>query len=367
MNAHQPIGLRRVLVLGGAGYIGSHAVLALDAAGYRVSVLDNLSTGFRSAVPSHVPFIEGDIGDTRLLDAVLKDGKYDAIMHFAASLIVPESVSEPLKYYHNNTAKSLGVIAAAVKAGVRNIVFSSTAAVYGNPDAVPIPETANTNPINPYGASKLMIERILADAAIAHPLRYSVLRYFNVAGADPAGRAGQSTDGATHLVKVISEHLMGRRPEVMVFGTDFDTADGTGVRDYIHVSDLADLHVRALDRLLKGGSNLVANCGYGHGFSVRQVIEAAERVSGRKVVVREAPRRQGDPAELVADSSLAKAEFGWTPRFDDLEAIVRDALRWEEKLAVEATAKADADTRPIMVPAGPAARPQPAGRAMAGS
>ena len=348
MNAHQPIGSRRVLVLGGAGYIGSHAVLALDAAGYRVSVLDNLSTGFRSAVPANVPFYEGDIGDTAFLDAVLKTGKFDAIMHFAASLIVPESVSDPLKYYHNNTSKSLGVITAAVKAGVRNIVFSSTAAVYGNPDVIPIVETADTKPINPYGASKLMIERILADASIAHPLRYSVLRYFNVAGADPAGRAGQSTAGATHLVKVIAEHLMGRRDEVMVFGTDFATPDGTGVRDYIHVSDLADLHVLALDRLMKGGGNLVANCGYGHGFSVREVIEAAERVSGRKVAVREAARRDGDPAELVADSSLAKAEFGWAPRFDDLDTIVRDALRWEEKLAKEAASKASDGERPAL-------------------
>ena len=335
MNAFHSAIPRRVLVLGGAGYIGSHAVLALDAAGYRVSVLDNLSTGFRSAVPPHLDFHEGDIGDTAFLAGVLKTGRFDAIMHFAASLIVPESVSNPLKYYHNNTAKSVGVIAAAVEAAVPHIVFSSTAAVYGVPDHVPIAEDAATRPINPYGSSKLMIERILADAAAAHPLHYAVLRYFNVAGADPAGRAGQSTAGATHLIKVVAEHLMGERAAVDVFGSDFETPDGTGVRDYIHVSDLADLHVSALDHLIKGGESIIANCGYGHGFSVREVIDAAERVSGARVKVRQAPRRAGDPAELIADSTLAQKLFGWSPRFDDLETIIRHALQWEERCAAK--------------------------------
>lgn len=357
MTVHQAIRSRHVLVLGGAGYIGSHAILALDAAGYRVSVLDNLSTGFRSAVPSHMAFYNGDIGDTEFLTAVLQRGRFDAIMHFAASLIVPESVADPLKYYHNNTAKSVGVVAAAVAAGVPNIVFSSTAAVYGVPDQVPIKESAPKNPINPYGSSKLMIERILADTAAAQPIKYAALRYFNVAGADPEGRAGQSTAGATHLVKVVAEYITGLRSAVDVFGTDFDTPDGTGVRDYIHVSDLADLHVQALGHLLSGGDNLIANCGYGHGFSVRDVIKAAERVSGRRINVREGPRRPGDPAELIADTSLIKTLFGWTARFDNLETIIRHALRWEQKGAAKKVLETVPRTeKPIMFPK-PAAEP----------
>lgn len=321
---------RRVLVLGGAGYIGSHTVLALRQASCDVVVLDNLSTGFRSAVPEGVRFHEGDIGDRAFLKSILEGGQFDAIVHFAASLIVPESVENPLKYYHNNTCNSVGVIEEAVDAGVRYVVFSSTAAVYGITDQIPIAESAPTRPINPYGASKAMIERILADTAAASDLRFAALRYFNVAGADPEGRAGQSTPGATHLIKVVAEHLVGRRPEVAVFGADFDTRDGTGVRDYIHVSDLADLHVLALAHLLSGGDNLIANCGYGRGFSVREVILAAERVSGRPVRVVESARRAGDPAELVADACLIQAQFGWRPRFDHLETIIDHALRWEE-------------------------------------
>jgi len=333
MNTHAAIARRRVLVLGGAGYIGSHAVLALEAAGYQVTVMDNLSTGLRSAVPSHITFHEADIGDRDYLATVLRKGRFDAIMHFAASLIVPESVADPLKYYHNNTGKSIGVVAAAVEAGVPHLVFSSTAAVYGVPDRVPIVESAETLPINPYGASKLMIEQVLADTAKAHPLSFSVLRYFNVAGADPDGRAGQSTAGATHLIKVVAEHLMGKRAKVDVYGSDFDTPDGTGVRDYIHVSDLADLHVEALNHLVGGGENLTANCGYGHGFSVLEVVRAAEQVSGRRVNVKKAPRRAGDPAELVADASLIRDKFDWVPRFDDLKTIIGHALAWERNRA----------------------------------
>jgi UDP-glucose 4-epimerase len=307
----------------------------LDAAGYRVSVLDNLSTGFRSLVPARAEFHEGDIKDGRRLARVLQGSKYDAIMDFAGSLIVPESVIDPLTYYQNNTANSVTVLRAAVAAGVAHFIFSSTAAVYGIPDFVPIAENATTRPINPYGASKLMIERILADTALAHPLRFVALRYFNVAGADPAGRAGQSSLRSTHLIKVIVEHLTGRRDTVDVFGNDFDTRDGTGVRDYIHVSDLADLHVRALEHLLHGGENLTANCGYGHGFSVQEVIAAAQRVSQRPIKVRYCLRRDGDPDTLVADSSLIGRQFDWRPRFDDLEVIIRHALAWEEKLATE--------------------------------
>lgn len=334
MTLRGPVGGGKVLVLGGAGYIGSHAVLALLAADYQVEVLDNLSTGFRSAVPPQAQFHHADIKDEAFLARILDYGRFDAIMHFAASLIVPESVADPLKYYQNNTGNSIGVIKAAVTAKVPHIVFSSTAAVYGVPDVIPITEQAEPRPVNPYGASKLMIERILADASAALPMRFAALRYFNVAGADPDGRAGQSTAGATHLIKIVAEHLTGSRDRVQIFGTDFDTPDGSGVRDYIHVTDLADLHVRALDYLRSGGENLVANCGYGHGFSVREVIRAAEKVSGKRVSVEEAPRRAGDPAELVADASLARRILEWKPRFDDLEVIIDHALRWEEKCAV---------------------------------
>jgi UDP-glucose 4-epimerase len=320
-------------VLGGAGYIGSHTVLALQEAGYAVSVVDNLSTGYRSAVPTSADFHEGDLKDGYLLSRLLQGNQFCAIINFAGSLIVPESVADPLRYYQNNTANNVTVLKAAVSAGVANFIFSSTAAVYGIPDEVPISESACTRPINPYGASKLMIERILTDTAVAHPLRFVALRYFNVAGADPAVRAGQCTPRSTHLIKAIVEHLTGRRDVVDVFGSDFDTPDGTGVRDYIHVSDLADLHVRALDHLLRGGDSLIANCGYGHGFSVHEVIEAAQRVSERTIKVNHCGRRDGDPATLVADSSLISRLFEWQPRFDHLETIIRHALVWEEKMA----------------------------------
>lgn len=322
-----------VLVTGGAGYIGAHTVLALLDSGYHVTVLDDLSTGIRAAVPSSARFHQGDVGDAALLSGLFGGERFDAIVHFAGSLIVSESVRDPLAYYGNNSCKTRILLAEALKAGIDKLVFSSSAAVYGTPESVPIPETAPTVPINPYGASKLMIEWMLRDARTAHGLRYAALRYFNVAGADPQMRAGQSNDYGTHLVKVTAEHLAGTRPMLEIFGTDYDTPDGTCVRDYIHVSDLADLHVMALHRLMDGGDSLAINCGYGHGFSVREVLDVAARVGKRPLDVREAPRRPGDPAELVADTRRLHDSFDWTPRFDDLETIVRHALEWEWKLA----------------------------------
>ncbi len=332
MNASNSKTHSRVLVVGGAGYIGSHAILALDEAGYEVSVLDNLSTGFRSAVPVHMTFHMGDAGDRELLNKVLKGDRIDAIMHFAGSIVVAESVADPLKYYRNNTAVTCALIESAIRCDVRHLVFSSTAAVYGLPREVPIRESAATVPINPYGSSKLMSEWMLRDTAAVHPLTYAALRYFNVAGADPLGRAGQSTAGATHLVKVAAEYLAGRSDEVRIFGTDYDTPDGTAVRDYIHVSDLADAHVLALDRMVAGGDSLIANCGYGHGFSVREMLAAASRLAGRAIVTRTAPRRAGDPPILVADCQRIKAELGWKPRFDNLDLIIGDALKWESRV-----------------------------------
>ena len=331
MNALFAPVARRVLVTGGAGYIGSHAILALDRAGYEVVVLDNLSTGFRSAVPPKMRFYEGDIGDGALIDHIIAAEQIEAIMHFAGSIIVPESVADPLKYYDNNTGRTRTLIEAAVRGQVRHFVFSSTAAVYGMPPKVPIAESSPTLPINPYGSSKLVTEWMLRDTAVAHGLTYAALRYFNVAGADPDGRAGQSTIGATHLIKIVAEYLTGQRDEVAIFGTDYPTPDGTAVRDYIHVSDLADAHVLALDRLVRGGASLTANCGYGQGYSVRQVIDAAARVAGRPIRTREAPRRAGDPPELVADSALIKAELGWSPRLDDLDTIIAHAIAWEAR------------------------------------
>ena len=323
-----------VLVTGGAGYIGSHAVLALTDAGWPVAVIDDLSTGFRWAVPDGVPFYHGDIEDLSLLARIFAAEGTRAVMHFAGSIIVPESVSDPLKYYHNNTAKSRGLIAAAVAAGVPHILFSSTAAVYGIPERSPVAEDAPTRPINPYGMSKLMTETMLADTARAHRLNYGALRYFNVAGADPQGRSGQSTAGATHLIKVAVEAALGKRDHVSVFGTDYATPDGTGVRDYIHVSDLAAAHVLALEALIaEPGRSLTMNCGYGRGFSVLEVLDAVDRVTGLKIERRMEPRRPGDPDALIADNRRIRATVPWVPRRAELDTIVADALAWERKLA----------------------------------
>lgn len=322
-----------VLVTGGAGYIGSHAVLALQDAGYPVAVIDNLVTGFRFAVPEGVPFYEGDIEDNALLRRIFAEQGTRAVMHFAGSVVVPESVSNPLKYYHNNTAKSRSLIAAVVEAGIGHFIFSSTAATYGTAEVSPVTEDAPQRPINPYGMSKLMTEAMLADVANAHPLNYCALRYFNVAGADPQGRTGQSTAGATHLIKVAVEAALGKRASVGVFGTDFDTPDGTGVRDYIHVSDLAAAHVHALEALIGNPQqSLQMNCGYGRGFSVLEVLDAVDRVSNRRVVREMQGRRDGDLASLVSDNSRIKATLPWTPRYADLDTIVSHALAWERKL-----------------------------------
>jgi UDP-glucose 4-epimerase len=323
-----------VLVTGGAGYIGSHAVLALRDRGWPAAVIDDLSTGFRIAVPEDVPFYQGDIEDAALLARICDEQGTRAIMHFAGSIIVPESVENPLKYYRNNTAKSRALIEVAVNAGVPHFIFSSTAATYGIPDASPVTEDSPQRPINPYGWSKLMTERMLADTAAAHPLNYCALRYFNVAGADPQARSGQSTAGATHLIKVAVEAALGKRESVAVFGTDYATPDGTGVRDYIHVSDLAEAHVLALQALIADPArSLTMNCGYGRGFSVLEVLDAVDRVTNLKLERVLAPRRAGDPDSLVSDPSRIKQTLPWQPRHADLDTIVTHALAWERKLA----------------------------------
>ena len=322
-----------LLVTGGAGYVGSHAVLAFREAGYPVVVLDDLSTGVRSAVPSDAVFIEGDAGDAGTVEAVIAEHGIGAVVHFAGSVVVPESVANPLAYYRNNSVASTNLVRACVERGVRRFVFSSSAAVYGIPAAVPVAENAPTGPINPYGSSKLVTEWMLRDAAAAHDLRYAALRYFNVAGADPRGRTGQSTRNATHLVKVACEAAAGARDGITIFGTDYDTPDGTCVRDYIHVSDLAAVHVAALRDLEAGGASRVLNCGYGHGFSVREVLEAVASEAGAPLAVRDGPRRPGDPPALVSDVSRLRRTLGWEPRHDDLGFIVRTALAWERRLA----------------------------------
>ena len=323
-----------VLVTGGAGYIGSHAVLALRDAGWPVAVIDNLSTGFTFAVPDDVPLYEGDIADADLLARIFAEQGTRAIMHFAGSIIVPESVEDPLKYYSNNTVKSRALMEAAVAAGVPHFIFSSTAATYGVPEVSPVTEDSPKQPINPYGWSKLMTEQMLADTAFAHPMNYCALRYFNVAGADPKGRSGQSTAGATHLIKVAVEAALGKRDSVAVFGTDYDTPDGTGVRDYIHVSDLAAAHVLALEALLANPkASMTMNCGYGRGFSVMEVLDAVDRVTNMTIERKLAPRRAGDPASLVSDPSRIKRTLPWKPAHADLDTIVQHALSWERKLA----------------------------------
>lgn len=321
-----------VLVTGGAGYIGSHMVWGLLDRGESVVVLDRLSTGFDWAVAPEAKLVVGDIADDDLLDRLIAEHDIESIIHFAGSIIVPESVADPLGYYLNNTVKSRALIASAVRNGVKQFVFSSTAAVYGDPDEIPVSEEAQLRPLSPYGTSKLMTEIMLADVAKAHDFRYVALRYFNVAGADPRGRAGQSTRGATHLIKVACEAALGKRAGISVFGTDYDTPDGTAVRDYIHVSDLISAHIGALDHLRTGAPSLVANCGYSRGFSVLDVLRAVESVAGRKLTVDYAPRRAGDSPKVVAKSDRVRQVLGWQPQWDDLDTIVAHALAWEDSL-----------------------------------
>jgi UDP-glucose 4-epimerase len=320
-----------ILVTGGAGYIGSHVVRQLGEANERVVVLDNLSTGFRSAV-THGTLVVGDTGDPALVARLLREHDVDTIMHFAAHTIVPESVAEPLKYYGNNTCASHSLLVCGAHHGVAHVVFSSTAAVYGIPADGQADEDSPTAPINPYGSSKLMTEWMLRDLASASKLRYVTLRYFNVAGSDPGGRIGQSTRKATLLTKVACEAAAGKRSHVSIFGTDYATPDGTGIRDYIHVEDLATAHMQALRYLRAGGCSVVLNCGYGHGYSVREVLAAVEQVHGRPLVVREEPRRPGDPPVLVASANRIRSVFAWQPQYDDLQQIVRTSLNWEKHL-----------------------------------
>ncbi len=321
-----------ILVTGGAGYIGSHMVHALVAAGENVVVLDNLSTGFQWAVAGGVPLVNGETGDQVLVGRLISENHVTAIIHFAASIVVPDSVADPLGYYRNNTVNSRSLIECAIKGGVKQFIFSSTAAVYGNPNIVPIGEDDPVAPMSPYGSSKLMTEIMLRDAGIAHGLDYVILRYFNVAGADPQLRTGQSTKGATHLIKVAVETALGKRAKMDVFGTDYPTPDGTCIRDYIHVTDLVRAHSDALAYLRAGGTPVTLNCGYGHGFSVLEVIDTVKRVSGVDFRVDHAAARPGDPAQIVAKSDRIRALLGWQPQFDELGTIVGHALAWERKL-----------------------------------
>lgn len=320
----------KVLVTGGAGYIGSHVARQLAEAGYDVVVFDNLSTGHAWAV-SEAELVVGDLADPEALEALFSGHRFEAVLHFAAHIIVPESVADPLKYYSNNTRNTLNLLTAMSRHGVDRIVFSSTAAVYGMPDEQMLTEEMPLAPINPYGASKMMSERMIMDLAAASPLRYTILRYFNVAGADPRGRMGQATPEATHLIKVACECATGARDGMAVFGTDYETRDGTCVRDYIHVEDLASAHVQALEHMNAGGDSEVLNCGYGRGFTVREVIDVVKRLSGVDFPVEEAGRRAGDPEALMADNRRIRRVLGWQPAFDDLETIVQTALDWERR------------------------------------
>lgn len=321
-----------VLVTGGAGYIGSHMVWELLDHGEEVVVIDRLSTGFDWAVPDAAELIVGDIGDQDLVERIIEEKGVDSIIHFAGSIIVPESVADPLGYYLNNTVKSRALIESAVRKGVKHFIFSSTAAVYGTPEECPVSENAQLRPESPYGSSKLMTEIMLRDTAAAHDFRYTALRYFNVSGADPKMRTGQSTKGATHLIKVACETATGKRPFMEVYGTDYPTRDGTCERDFIHVSDLVNAHYLALQRLRDGGESMVANCGYGRGLTVLEVIDAVKRGSGIDFEVVMSGRRPGDPVSIVARPDLCKAELGWVPRYNDLELIISHALEWEKQL-----------------------------------
>lgn len=323
-----------ILVTGGAGYIGSHVVRQLGERGENVVILDNLSTGFRNAV-LHGTLVEGDTGDMALVASLLEQHQIDTVMHFAAHTIVPESVSNPLKYYRNNTANTRNLLECCQNAGVKHFVFSSTAAVYGEPADPNITENSPTQPINPYGMSKLMSEIMLRDLAAACPMRHVILRYFNVAGCDPQGRIGQSTAKATLLTKVAVEAAVGKRSQVSIFGTDYPTPDGTGIRDYIHVEDLASAHLRALDYLRKGGDSITLNAGYGHGYSVREVLDMVGKVNGKPLTIVEEGRRAGDPAALIAIAGKIRQVLGWQPEYDNLEEIVRSALQWERKLSAK--------------------------------
>ncbi len=323
-----------MLITGGAGYIGSHTVLACHAAAQPVVVLDNLSTGRRSLVPGDVPFYEGDVGDPKMLARIFGEHRITAVIHFAGDIVVPESVAAPLTYYHNNTCKTRLLLQSCVDHGIKRFVFSSTAAVYGQPSEIPVNEDAPTRPASPYGTSKLMVEWMLRDVAVAHDLRYVALRYFNVAGSDPQGRSGQATPNATHLIKVACEAAVGKREKAQIFGDDYDTPDGTCIRDFIHVSDLAKAHVNALDYLKSHQESLTLNCGYGRGYSVREVFEAVKRISGTPLALHVEPRREGDVEVIVADATRLRRVFDWEPEYDDLDFIVRTALDWERGLAV---------------------------------
>jgi UDP-glucose 4-epimerase len=328
-----------VLVTGGAGYIGSHTVHELVDAGERVVVLDNLSTGFLAALPDPAMAVVGDVGDQALVASLIDAHDIDAIIHFAGSIVVPESVRDPLGYYRNNTVNSRALIETAIKGGVAHFIFSSTAAVYGNPARVPVAEDAPLAPVSPYGWSKLMTEVMLRDAGAAHGLGYVILRYFNVAGADPKQRTGQSTPNATHLIKVAAQAALGVRPELEVFGTDYPTPDGTCIRDYIHVTDLARAHCAALDYLCTGGASTTLNCGYGRGYSVLEVVDAVRRAAGTDLPVRMAPRRPGDAMSIVAEASRICELLGWVPKWNDLDTIVTHALAWERRLIADSVTR----------------------------